>query len=90
MELGILVEITDAGKTYTTYEKWLEVKAKEYIDAYKKVNPARIREALKGNIVAKGYHHIYKKRNLYLVITEEGPILIEEEGIKMAVEQLVQ
>lgn len=82
MEVGVLVKITEPGHMYTEYVKWLEVKAKEYIEEYKKVKPQKIKIGTKGKIIAKGYHGAYKKRKLYLIETEEGPILIGKEGIE--------
>jgi hypothetical protein len=87
MEVGDLVKITETGYMYTSYTHWLEVRAKEYVEEYKRTEHWKAVKGMSGKIIAKGYHRFYKKRKIYLIETEVGPILIGKKGVKTCEKQ---
>jgi len=80
--IGDKVVITNEGEMYTTYKKWVEKNAIKYFYYYEKMverNPID----LEGTIIKIAQHERESYGTLYLILLEDGIVLMGENGIKL-------
>lgn len=83
-KIGDIVKVIDTGKTYSTYEKWIEKYAPEYIDDYSNKS---FDVPFKGDlyrVITTGKHMMYDV-NLVLIQNEysDQVYIISEDGLKL-------
>lgn len=80
IEVGDLVEIIDKGRTYSSYNKFIETNTPHLIRMFKS---GRVMDnGVKGDVVFKGLHRDDRVICIVKILFEDKIIIINEKGLE--------